>query len=98
MLRGLGSALILHEKITTTEAKAKELRPFVERSITYAKKQDKIHARRLLAKYYTNSVAKKLMSEIGPRYESRKGGYTRIVKLGPRVRDSARMAVIELVE
>lgn len=98
LLKSLGSALILREKITTTEAKAKELRPFIERSITYAKKHDKVHARRLLAKYYADRVAKKLMNEIGPRYQSRIGGYTRIVKLEHRVRDSARMAVIELVE
>lgn len=98
LLKSLGSALVLHEKIVTTEAKARELRPFIERSVTHAKRADTLHARRLLAKHFTDRVAKKLVVEIGPRYQTRKGGYTRIMKLVPRTRDSARMAVIEFVE
>jgi len=98
LLKSLGSALILHEKITTTEAKAKELRPFIERMVTYAKKEDKLHARRLLAKYFVDKVSKKMMTDIGPGYKSRAGGYTRIIKLAPRVRDAAKMAVIEFVK
>lgn len=98
LLKQLASSLILEERITTTEAKAKEVRPFVERTITYSKKADKLHARRLVGKYYTDIVAVKLMNEIGPRYKDRSGGYTRIVKLPARTRDSARMAIIELVK
>ena len=98
LLRGLASALILHERIRTTEAKAKEVRPLVERMITYTHKNNALHARRLLAKYTTDDVAKKLLNEIGPRYKERKGGYTRIIKMVPRERDAARMAIIELVK
>lgn len=98
LLKSLASALILHGKITTTEAKAKEVRPFVERTISHAKKSDALQARRLLAKYYTNRIATKLMSDVAPRYKERNGGYTRIVKIPPRRRDAARMAIIELVK
>lgn len=97
LLKTLAGSLILYEKITTTEAKAKELRPYIERFISYAKKDNSLHARKLLAKYFPRVVAKKLMTEIGPRFRERHGGYTRIVKLGPRKIDAARMAVIELV-
>ncbi len=98
LLKNLGSALVLREKIKTSEAKAKELRSFIDRSVTHAKKNDALYARRILARRFPPRVAKKLMSEIGPRYKTRKGGYTRITKLVPRTRDSARMAVIEFVK
>lgn len=96
LLKSLSRSLILQERIKTTEAKAKELRPFVEKHITCAKKGD-LASRRMLAKFFSKQVVKKLVDEIGPRYKTRKGGYTRIIKLGPRQRDSAKMAIIELV-
>ena len=98
LLKHLARALILEERITTTEAKAKEVRPFVERTITYTKKENQLHARRLIGKYFGDDVTIKLMNELGPRYKNRPGGYTRIIKLPARTRDSARMAIIELVK
>ncbi|MDD5144933.1 MAG: 50S ribosomal protein L17 [Candidatus Pacebacteria bacterium] len=97
LLKLLASALILKEKIKTTEAKAKELATYVEKKISRAKKGD-IPARRILAKFFTPSISKRLIEEIAPRYKDRKGGYTRIFKLGPRKSDGARMAIIELVK
>ncbi len=97
LFRSLASSLILKEKITTTEAKAKEVRPFLEKSITRARK-DTLANKRLLAKDFSDKVIKKLFQEIGPRYKSRPGGYTRITKVGFRKQDAAKMAVIELVE
>ncbi len=96
LLKSLARSLILHEKIKTTEAKAKELRPFIEKFITRAK-QDSVHTRRILARTFEPSIVKKLVEEIAPRYKERQGGYTRIIKLEPRRRDSAKMAIIELV-
>jgi len=92
----LASSLILAEKITTTEAKAKELKSFVEKIITRAKK-DTLANRRLLAKDFSKKIIKKLFTELGPRYKNRKGGYTRIIKINPRKSDGAKMTVIELV-
>ncbi|MBZ9569379.1 50S ribosomal protein L17 [Patescibacteria group bacterium] len=97
VLKSLASALISNERIRTTEAKVKELRPFVEKFITRTKKRD-LASRRLLAKFFSRRVVKKLIDEIGPRYKERSGGYTRIIKLGPRKSDGARMAIIELVK
>ena len=97
LLRSLALSLITHGKIKTTEAKAKETSPFVEKLITKAKKGD-LSARRYLLKYFEPSIVKKMIEEIGPRYKTRKGGYTRIVKLGARKSDGARMAMIELVK
>lgn len=97
LLKSLARELILKEKITTTEAKAKELRSFVEKAITTAKKNNLSAARRLSA-IFSKDVVSKLTKETGPRYESRQGGYTRIIKLGPRKSDAARMAIIELVK
>lgn len=97
LLKTLASALILKEKIKTTEAKAKEAVGFVEKQITVAKK-NKLHSRRLLARYFSPQVVKKLINDIAPRYKERRGGYTRIIKLGPRKSDGARMAIIELVK
>ncbi len=98
ILANLATALFEHGRITTTEAKAKRLRPLAERLITKAKRGD-LHARRqVLAVIRDKSVVHELFTEIGPRYEARHGGYTRITKIGPRKGDNAPMAVIELVE
>ncbi len=97
LLRSLSSALIMSEKIVTTEAKAKELRPYIEKRITRAKK-DTIANRRLLAKDFSDKAVKKLFKELGPRYSKRHGGYTRIVKMGPRKTDSAKISLIEFVK
>ena len=98
LLSGLATALFEHGKITTTEAKAKRLRPLAERLISFAKRGD-LHARRRVLSVVTNkSVVHELFTEIGPRYANRDGGYTRITKIGPRKGDNAPMAVIELVE
>ena len=98
ILANLATALFEHGRITTTEAKAKRLRPLAERLITKAKRGD-IHARRqVLTVIRDKGIVHSLFAEIGPRYTTRPGGYTRIVKLGPRKGDAAPMAVIELVE
>ena len=98
ILANLATALFEHGKITTTEAKAKRLRPLAERLITFAKRGD-LHARRqVLTIVRDKGVVHTLFEEIGPRYATRQGGYTRIVKIGPRKGDNAPMAVIELVE
>ena len=97
MLANLATALFEHGKITTTEARARRLRPVAERLITFAKRGD-LHARRQVLTVMTDkTVVKTLFDEIGPSYESRQGGYTRITKVGPRKGDNAAMAVIELV-
>jgi large subunit ribosomal protein L17 len=98
MLANLATSLFEHGRITTTEAKAKRLRPLAERLVTFAKRGD-IHARRqVLTVVRDKSVVHTLFAEIGPGFASRQGGYTRITKLGPRKGDNAPMAVIELVE
>jgi large subunit ribosomal protein L17 len=97
LLKALAGALFLNQKIKTTEAKAKEVSPFAEKCITRARKGD-LSSRRILARYFTKTLVKKLVDEIGPRYKKRKGGYTRIIKLGPRKSDGAKMAIIELVK
>ncbi len=98
MLANLATALFEHGRITTTEAKAKRLRPYAEHLITFGKRGD-LHARRqVLKRLRDKSVVHTLFAEIGPRYENRPGGYTRIMKLGNRKGDNAPMAIIELVE
>jgi large subunit ribosomal protein L17 len=98
MLANLATALLEHGRITTTESKAKRLRPYVEKLVTFGKRGD-LHARRQVLKVIRDKgVVHTLFDEIGPRYENRPGGYTRIVKLGPRKGDNAPMAIIELVE
>ena len=97
MLANLATALFEHGKITTTEAKAKRLRPLAERLITFAKRGDLHARRRVLAVVRDKSVVHVLFTEIGPRFATRPGGYTRITKIGPRKGDNAPMAVIELV-
>ncbi|MDQ0220581.1 50S ribosomal protein L17 [Peribacillus cavernae] len=105
LLRDLATDLIIHERIETTEARAKELRSVVEKMITLGKRGD-LHARRQAASYIRNEVAnaedgqdavQKLFSDIAARYEERQGGYTRIMKMGPRRGDGAPVVVIELV-
>ena len=98
MLSNLATALFEHGKLTTTEAKARRLRPLAERMITFAKRGD-LHARRqVLTVVRDKGVVHTLFTDIGPRFENRQGGYTRITKIGPRKGDNAPMAVIELVE
>ena len=97
ILANLATALFQHGRITTTEAKAKRLRPVAERLITFAKRGD-LHARRHVFTVVTDrSVVHHLFTEIAPEYSERDGGYTRITKIGPRKGDNAAMAVIELV-
>ncbi|GGW99166.1 50S ribosomal protein L17 [Streptomyces noursei] len=98
LLRNLATNLFEHGRITTTEAKARRLRPFAERLVTKAKKGD-LHNRRQVMELITDkSVVHTLFTEIAPRFAERPGGYTRITKIGNRRGDNAPMAVIELVE
>jgi large subunit ribosomal protein L17 len=98
MLANLSASLFEHERIKTTEAKAKMLRPFAERLITKAKKGGIHDRRQVLSVIEDRAVVHKLFADIGPRFEDRNGGYTRILKLGPRNGDAAPMVLIELVE
>ncbi len=96
--RGLAESLIVHGRILTTEAKAKEIRPMVEKLVTRAKNPTLANRRVLLAGLYNNeSVVTKLISDIAPRYTERPGGYTRITKIVDRKSDGSPMAVIEFV-
>src|ERR1039457_3375008 len=97
MLANLATALFEHGKITTTEARARRLRPYAERLITFAKRGD-LHARRKVLTVVTDkSVVHTLFTEIGPRFETREGGYTRITKIGPRRGDTPPWGVIDRV-
>jgi large subunit ribosomal protein L17 len=97
ILANLATELFRHGRITTTEAKARLLRPYAEKLITKAKRGD-LHARRLvLAKLHDRDVVAHLFEEVAPKFATRAGGYTRILKLNPRKGDNARMALIELV-
>jgi large subunit ribosomal protein L17 len=98
MLRSLAMALFKNERIKTTEARAKEVRGLVDRIITWGKRGD-VHARRLaMAEIGDKALVHKIFAEIAPRFEDRPGGYTRILKLGPRKGDAAPMVILELVE
>jgi len=99
MLANLAASIIKHEQVRTTEAKAKEVRPFIEKLITFARKGD-LHARRIVLSRLKGdkSATHKLFEEIGPRYTSRPGGYTRILKLGFRSGDNAPISLIEFVQ
>ena len=98
LLKSQARSLIIHERISTTEAKAKELRPFAEKLITLARRGD-LHARRQAARCVKEvHVLQKLFTEIGPKFAARPGGYTRILKIGHRPGDGADQARIELVE
>lgn len=97
IMANLATDLIVHEKVTTTAAKAKALRPYAEKLITKARKGD-LHARRVILKdIHDKAAVAKLFEDVAPRYEERQGGYTRITKLGPRRGDGAEEAIIELV-
>jgi large subunit ribosomal protein L17 len=98
LLSTLAVQLFTHESIDTTEAKAKALRPYAEKLITKAKRGDLASRREVLKDIPDRDVVARLFHEIGPRFEERSGGYTRILKLGPRKGDAAPMARIELVE
>ena len=97
LLRGLVSELIIHEKITTTLAKAKETRVVAEKLITHGKKGTLHHRRLAKAQVPNKKAVEKVFDDVAPRYEDRPGGYTRIIKLAPRQGDAAKMAIIELV-
>src|ERR687893_921740 len=98
MLSNLAISLFDHERIKTTESKAKLLRPFAERLITKAKKGDVHNRRQVLSVIEDRAIVHKLFAEIGPRFADRNGGYTRILKLGPRNGDNAPMVLMELAE
>lgn len=95
-MKSLLTALVLEERIRTTEARAKELRPRVEKLVTRAKSAT-IAARRAIAEETSAAVAKKLIEIVAPRYKERNGGYARIIKAGIRRSDAARLAIIEFV-
>ena len=98
MLANLATSLFKHGRIQTTETKAKRLRPLAERLVTFAKRGDLHARRRVLTVVRDKDVVYTLFDEIAPRFATRQGGYTRIVKTGPRKGESAPMAIIELVE
>jgi large subunit ribosomal protein L17 len=97
LLRNLATSLVLFEKVKTTKAKAKAVRPVVEKLITKGTAGTVFARRQLVAGLYGENAAKKVMEVLGPRYKDRKGGYTRITQLGRREGDSAEMVQIELV-
>lgn len=97
LLANLAESLVLYEKIKTTKAKAKAMRPLVEKLITKAKSQNLSARRDIMKILYTANAVKKLMEDIGPRYKDRRGGYTRIIVLNNRKGDNAPEAIIELV-
>jgi large subunit ribosomal protein L17 len=98
LFRNMAAALIKHEQITTTLAKAKELRPYVEKLVTLAKKGGLSNRRLAHARLMDDAQLAKLFDTIAPRYEGRSGGYTRVVKAGIRASDAAAMAIIEFVD
>lgn len=97
MLRTLAADLILHEGVTTTAAKARAIRPLVERAISRSKNNTVVVRRYLMKTFTTESPVHKLMEVLGPRFSSRQGGYTRMIRLGARKGDAAEMVRIELV-
>ncbi|MFH1145803.1 MAG: 50S ribosomal protein L17 [bacterium] len=98
LLKNLAQAVILYEKVTTTEAKAKAIRPIVEKMITVGKENTLVARRKLLSVLPTENAVKKVLEVLGPKYKERKGGYTRIIKLQKvRVGDGGKQAIIELV-
>ena len=101
LMSNMSCSLVMHKRIITTEPKAKELKSFVERLVTYAKKGD-VHGRRLIMKKIKGKLKKEisnlLIHEIAPNYIDRNGGYTRIIKLNNRKNDNARMSLIEFVD
>jgi large subunit ribosomal protein L17 len=98
MLRNMAASLIKHEQITTTLAKAKELRPYTERLVTLAKRGGLSNRRLAMSRLMDDTQLVKLFEVIAPRYSERPGGYTRVLKAGIRMSDSAPMAIIEFVD
>lgn len=94
--KSLARSLFIHGRIKTTEAKAKEFSSFIEKVITRAKKGD-LHSRKILLGFFEKSLVQKIMDEIAPKYETRKGGYTRIIKIGQRKSDGSKMVFLEMV-
>lgn len=97
MLRNLASSLLIYEKISTTEAKAKAVKPLAEKMITLAKKGDLAATRRMISALPQKMAVKKAVEVLGERYKDRQGGYTRIIKLGTRSGDGAKVVQLELV-
>jgi large subunit ribosomal protein L17 len=97
MLRNLTTSLVLYERITTTEAKAKEIKPIIDHIITISKKGDLASRRSLLAYLFDTNAVKKSIEVLAPRYSDRNSGYTRIFHLEPRLGDASKMAIIELI-
>lgn len=97
LVRGLATQVIVYEKVKTTKAKAQAVQPLVERLITTGKKNTLVARRSLGAVLYTDGAVRKVLEVLGPRYQARRGGYTRITKLGRRLGDAAEMVQIELV-
>ncbi len=97
LLRGLATSVVVYEKVKTTTAKAKAVRPLVEKLVTIAKKNDLNARRQLLEVLYHKKAVNKALEVLGPRYKDRKGGYTRIIKIGNRHGDGAEISQIEFV-
>lgn len=97
LLRNLATSIIIYEKVKTTKAKAKAVQPLVEKLISIAKKNDLIARRQLLKVLYHKKAVKKVLEVLGPRYQAKKGGYTRIINIGRRLGDGAEISQIELV-
>lgn len=97
LFRNLAAQVVLYERVKTTEAKAKAVRPMVEKMITIGKINNINNRRKLMRFFYTENPVRKILEVLGPRYRERNGGYTRIVKIGQRQGDAARVAIIELV-
>ncbi len=98
LLRGLATSVIIYEKIKTTKAKAKAVKPMVEKLVTISKKDTLVSRRRLLEVLYHKKAVNKALEVLGPRYKERAGGYTRITNLGPRKGDGAEMVQLEFVK
>lgn len=98
LFRGLASSLVMHESIETTEEKAKAIRSHVEKLVTKAKTKDSVQATSLLMPYLSSSAVKKMIADVAPRFASRPGGYTRIIRLGNRFSDNASVVMMEWVE
>lgn len=96
MLRSLANSVVLHGRVTSTDAKIRAVRPIVERAITMAKRND-LHARRMLLRSFTESSVKKLLADIAPKYKERHGGYTRRILAHQRQGDRSQLAILELV-
>ncbi len=98
LFKGLATSLVMHERIETTEEKAKAIKGLVEKLVTKALKNNGSHAESLLSPYLASPAVKKLISDVAPRFANRKGGYTRIIKIGQRFNDNANMVIMEWVE